>query len=87
MKRIELEKAEDGVIKTVQDDNYNGKGHEYEEKKVYHLEGDPENSFEQTARLLDDIFADLNIDLHSKNGEQLSIVINKPSAPDKTNEE
>lgn len=66
MLKIELELADNGVIKTATDDNYNGAGQLYEQKKLYVLEDDNTRYFESTIKLLDDILIDMGIDTGGK---------------------
>lgn len=66
---ITLELAENGVIKTIIDDNINGAGEVFEAKKVYELDKDNEKGYKNTIKFLDDLMDDLGMDtgnIHSK---------------------
>lgn len=68
MVQISLEQADNGIIKTVQDDNSNGAGESFESKTVYDLK--KENDFVCVKRFLFDITTDLGIETgntYSKN--------------------
>lgn len=67
MVKIILEYADNGVIKTIMDDNINGAGEYSERKKVYEFSSD---NFKKTVGFFYDIADDLNINTgnnHSKN--------------------
>lgn len=74
MLTVTLEPAENGIIKTIIDDNSNGAGDVYESKKIYELEKDADRSYSNTLKFLGELLDDLGIDtgnVHSK----LSIVV------------
>jgi hypothetical protein len=67
MVKIILEYADNGVIKTVTDDNSNGAGELLEMKMVYEFQ---DNSFDKTVEFFYDLAQDLNINTgnnHNKN--------------------
>ena len=66
MVRIVLEKAENGVVKLVEDTNANGAGEIYESKSVYELDNDSNDNYSRTTCLLNDILNDLGIDTGNK---------------------
>lgn len=67
MLKIELEIADNGVIKTATDDNYNGAGQLYEQRKLYVLENDNLQFFTSTRTLLDDVLKDMGVEIGGKN--------------------
>lgn len=74
MLTITLEPAENGVIKTIIDNNSNGAGDIYESKKIYELEQDADRSYKNTLKFLSELLDDLGIDtgnIHSN----LSVVV------------
>jgi hypothetical protein len=76
MLKIELELADNGVIKTASDDNYNGAGQLFEQRKLYVLENDSLQYFESTKLMLNDMISDLGIDVGGKHDPiQLSVGI------------
>ena len=64
MLRIILEQADNGVIKTVLDDNINGAGEEYESKIVYDF--DNNSNFSVTKKFLYELTEDLDVDTGNK---------------------
>lgn len=58
---IKLEIADDGIIKTIVDDNYNGYGSLHESKKVYST--DMDTDFSESIRFFQDLSIDLGINL------------------------
>ena len=62
MIKIYIEPAENGVVKTVQDDNINGAGEFFDSKKVYDLEDDNGRDYINTQAFLEDVIKDLGID-------------------------
>lgn len=60
MLKICIEMASNGIIKTVTDDNANGGGDSFEERKVYDLENDDEN-FKSTVSFFGELVEDLGI--------------------------
>ena len=66
MYKVTLEIADNGIIKTIFDDNYNSAGGQFESKKVYDLESDPNYGYEKTIQFFEDISSDLGVDLGSK---------------------
>lgn len=61
---IKLELASNGVIKTVNDNNYNGAGSNHELRTVYETESD--HDFEATIRFFYELSDDLGINLGNK---------------------
>jgi len=62
MIKIIIEPAENGVVKTIQDDNINGGGEFFDSKKVYDFEDDNGNYYKNTQAFLNDMIKDLGID-------------------------
>lgn len=61
MTKVIIENASNGVIKTIIDENANGAGDGYEERKVYDFENDGEKGFENTITFLNELVQDLGI--------------------------
>jgi len=61
---IKLELASNGVIKTVNDNNYNGAGSNHEKRTVYETEED--ENFDATIRFFYELSDDLGINLGNK---------------------
>lgn len=57
MRKITLEPVDNGLIKTITDDNYNGAGRQLEKKEIYILNDTVENS----EKLILDIISDLGL--------------------------
>lgn len=72
MVKIVLEYADNGVIKTIFDDNSNGAGDKLERKKVYEFS---EESFEKTIDFFYDLAQDLNINT-GNNHNKKTLVMN-----------
>lgn len=66
MYKVTLEIADNGIIKTIFDDNYNSAGGQFESKKVYDLESDTNYGFEKTIEFFENIAKDLGVDLGGK---------------------
>ena len=65
MIKITLESADNGVIKTVVDDNINGAGERFESKTVYDLNLN-DDSHSQTIKFFYELCEDLGIDTGNK---------------------
>jgi len=61
MVSISLELADNGVIKTIKDDNYNGAGELYEGKRVFEIDVDP--THEKKLEFIYSLCRDLGLDL------------------------
>lgn len=73
MQVITLEIADNGIIKTIVDDNINGAGETFESKVVYDLER--HDSIDSKIELLYGLAEDMGVDLgNSKQAEQIKIV-------------
>lgn len=73
MQVITLEIADNGIIKTIVDDNINGAGETFESKVVYDLER--HDSIDSKIELLYGLAEDMGVDLgNSKQVEQIKIV-------------
>ena len=73
MQVITLELADNGIIKTIVDDNINGAGESYESKVVYDLER--HDSIDNKMDLLYGLAEDMGVDLgNSKQHDQIKIV-------------
>lgn len=73
MQTITLEIADNGIIKTIVDDNINGAGEAFESKVVYDLER--HDSIDSKIELLYGLAEDMGVDLgNSKQAEQIKIV-------------
>jgi len=73
MQLITLEIADNGVIKTIVDDNINGAGEVFESKTVYDLER--HDTVDNKIELLWSLAEDMGVDLgNSKQAEQIKIV-------------
>lgn len=59
MHKVILEIADNGVIKTIEDDNINGAGKFYQKKTIYEFN----NGFKNKTKFFNDISDDLGIDL------------------------
>lgn len=74
MVKILLEYADNGIIKTVSDDNSNGAGDIFESKKVYEFGEEPANdSFCRTIEFFFDLAGDLDINVG--NGHERGILV------------
>ena len=65
MIKITLESADNGIIKTVVDDNINGAGERFESKTVYDLNLN-DNTHVQTIKFFYELCEDLGIDTGNK---------------------
>jgi|TARA_B110000967_G_scaffold199149_1_gene233187 hypothetical protein len=61
MLSIGIEPADNGVIKTLVDDNVNGGGEEFESRQVYEFDGPMKRS--NQAKFLKDLVFDLGLDI------------------------
>lgn len=61
MLSIAIEPADNGVIKTLVDDNVNGGGEEFESRQVYEFEGPMKRS--NQVKFLKDLIFDLGMDI------------------------
>lgn len=76
MIKINLANAENGVIKTITDSQYNGADQSVEITKVYEITEEDEMYFDKISYLLLDISKDLGFDLGGQfDREQLSFTI------------
>ncbi len=76
MIKIKLSNAENGVIKTITDSQYNGADQSVEITKVYEINEDDEMYFDKISYLLLDISKDLGLDLGGQfDREQFSFSI------------
>lgn len=66
MIEVKLEIVDNGVIKTVKDDNYNSAGKSREVRKVYETEKDKLGAYTNTMKLFYEISDDLMIDMGNK---------------------
>tara|TARA_R110001583_G_scaffold27604_1_gene98478 strand:- start:363 stop:746 length:384 start_codon:yes stop_codon:yes gene_type:complete len=66
MLEVKLEIVDNGIIKTVKDNNYNSAGQSREFRKVYETENDKEGSYTNTMKLFYEISDDLGIDMGNK---------------------
>ena len=64
MLTIMLQQADNGIIKTISDDNINGAGEPYESTLVYNT--DDNKDFKITKKFLYDLTNDLNLDTGNK---------------------
>ncbi len=72
MIKIQLTNAENGVIKTITDNQYNGADQTVDIVKVYEVEEESEEYFDKVIEILTDISRDLGLDLGSNfDSEQL----------------
>jgi hypothetical protein len=65
MIKIQLANAENGIIKTITDNQYNGADQIVDIVKVYEVDEDSESYFDKVAEILTDISKDLGLDLGS----------------------
>jgi len=73
MQVITLEIADNGIIKTIVDDNINGAGEKFESKVVYDLER--HDSIDAKIEMLYSLAEDMGVDMgNSKQAEQIKIV-------------
>ena len=73
MQLITLEIADNGIIKTIVDNNINGAGESFESKVVYDLER--HDSVDNKIELLWNLAEDMGVDLgNSKQADQIKIV-------------
>lgn len=73
MQVITLEIADNGIIKTIVDDNINGAGEKFESKVVYDLER--HDSIDAKIDLLYGLAEDMGVDMgNSKQADQIKIV-------------
>lgn len=73
MQVITIEIADNGIIKTIVDDNINGAGEKFESKTVYDLER--HDSIDSKIELLWTLAEDMGVDLgNSKQAEQIKII-------------
>lgn len=73
MQTITLEIADNGIIKTIVDDNINGAGQSFESKVVYDLER--HDTVDTKVELLYQLAEDIGVDLgNSKQADQIKIV-------------
>ena len=73
MQVITLEIADNGIIKTIIDDNINGAGEKFESKVVYDLER--HDSIDSKIELLYTLAEDMGVDMgNSKQADQIKIV-------------
>jgi len=73
MQLITLEIADNGIIKTIVDDNINGAGESFESKVVYDLER--HDSVDNKIELLHTLAEDMGVDLgNSKQANQIKII-------------
>lgn len=73
MQKIIIEIADNGIIKTVIDDNINAAGERFESKVVYDLEAT--DSVETKMKLLYELSEDMGMELgNSKQSNQIQIV-------------
>ena len=73
MQLITLEIADNGIIKTIVDDNINGAGEKFESKVVYDLER--HDSIDAKIEMLYTLAEDMGVDMgNSKQAEQIKIV-------------
>lgn len=73
MQVITLEIADNGIIKTIVDDNINGAGEKFESKVVYDLER--HDSIDNKIALLWELAEDMGVDMgNSKQPEQIKII-------------
>ncbi len=63
---INLERADNGIIKSILDDNINGAGGVLEKMTVYELEDDDKNDFLNTIKFFQDLTQDLGLDVGNK---------------------
>ena len=63
MVKVIFEVAENGVIKTITDDNFNGAGQKFKKSKLYDFERDKD--FKNRIKFFSELALDLNIDLGS----------------------
>lgn len=63
MVTIKLELAENGVVKTIEDDNINGANAPFQSKKVYELSEDSTNSYINTINFIVELIDDLGLDI------------------------
>jgi len=69
MYKITIEIARNGIVKTINDDNYNSAGESYEQTIVYDLEDDGNDTkepYRNTCNFLYELCEDLGIDLGGK---------------------
>lgn len=72
MIKIQLTNADNGIIKTITDSQYNGADQSIDIIKVYEIDEDSEEYFEKISEILMDISRDLGLDLGSDfDSEQL----------------
>lgn len=73
MQRITLDIADNGIIKTVSDDNINAAGEKFESKVVYDLENG--DTISTKMNLLYELSEDMGIELgNSKQPDQIKII-------------
>ena len=63
MLNILLELANNGVIKTITDDNINGANADFQSKHAYELAEDSQYNYENTINFLVDLIDDLGLDV------------------------
>jgi hypothetical protein len=71
MLEIVLELADNGIVKTISDDNINGASAPFQSIKVYDLENDPENSFYKTITFLSELIDDLGLDVGNSYAKEM----------------
>ena len=72
MIKIQLTNADNGIIKTITDNQYNGADQSIDIVKVYEIDEDSEQYFDKLIEVLTDISRDLGLDLGSNfDSEQL----------------
>jgi hypothetical protein len=84
MYKITIEIARNGIVKTINDDNYNSAGESYEQTTVYDLEDDRNDTTEpyrNTSNFLYELCEDLGIDLGGKR-DRHTLRINKEFGDD-----
>lgn len=78
MYTLKLELADNGVVKTVVDDNYNGAGGKMERKIVYDFTDDENNKFVKTREFIESLCVDLSITRGNKYSDSTLKITNGP---------
>jgi len=68
---IKLELAENGVVKTIEDDNINGAFAPFQSKKVYELDEDSVEDYINTIRFIVELIDDLGLDIGNSFSNQM----------------
>ena len=83
MVKIELDVADNGIIKTISDDNSNGGGEKLEKKFLYEFENDIDHS--RKIKFLYELIDDLGLDIgniHNENNLKLIVDWGENYIPD-----